>query len=98
MPKVKFLKDLCSGRAGSVQNLQDYEARVLIQLGAAVLHEDPKENNQQIVPILMNLNETPVIDDFGEMVEANIVIESPVKKALNQGKGERYGFFKQYIS
>ena len=87
MPKVKFLKDLCSGRAGSVQNLQDYEARVLVQLGAAVLYEDPKENNQQTVLILMNLNETPVIDDFGEMVEANIVIESPVKKGTKSRKG-----------
>ncbi|WP_166166893.1 hypothetical protein [Acinetobacter sp. SA01] len=87
MPKVKFLKDLCSGRAGSVQNLQDYEARVLVQLGAAVLYENPKENNQQTAPILMNLNETPVIDDFGEMVEANIVIESPVKKGTKSRKG-----------
>lgn len=87
MPKVKFLKDLCSGRAGSVQNLQDYEARVLVQLGAAVLYENPKENNQQTAPILMNLNEKPVIDDFGEMVEANIVIESPVKKGTKSRKG-----------
>ncbi len=87
MPKVKFLKDLCSGRAGSVQNLQDYEARVLVQLGAAVLYEDPKENNQQTAPILMNLNETPVIDDFGTMVEANNVIESPVKKGTKSRKG-----------
>lgn len=87
MPKVKFLKDLCSGRAGSVRNLQDYEARVLIQLGAAVLHEDPKENNQQTTPVLMNLNGTPVINGFGEMVEANIVIESPVNKGNKSRRG-----------
>ena len=87
MPKVKFLKDLCSGRAGSVQNLQDYEARVLIQLGAAVLHEDPTENDQQTVLVLTNLNGTPVIDDFGGMVEANIAIESPVKKGTESRKG-----------
>ena len=40
MPKVKFLKDLCSGRAGSVQDLQDYEANVLIQLGAAEIFDE----------------------------------------------------------
>lgn len=47
MPKVKFLKDLCSGRAGSVQNIQDYEARVLIQLGAAEPYEDPESDKKQ---------------------------------------------------
>ena len=40
MPKVKFLKELCSGRAGSVQDLQDYEANVLIQLGAAEIFDE----------------------------------------------------------
>jgi len=40
MPKVKFLKDICSGRAGSVQDLQDYEANVLIQLGAAEIFDE----------------------------------------------------------
>ena len=40
MPKVKFLKDLCSGRAGSVQDLQDYEANVLIQLGIAEIFDE----------------------------------------------------------
>ena len=46
MPKVKFLKDLCSGQAGSVHDLQDYEANVLIQLGAAEIVSD----NQSIEP------------------------------------------------
>lgn len=40
MPKVKYLKDLCSGVAGSVQDLQDYEANVLIQLGAVELFDE----------------------------------------------------------
>ncbi|MHA3104670.1 hypothetical protein [Acinetobacter sp. ANC 3791] len=46
MPKVKFLKDLCSGQAGSVHDLQDYEVNVLIQLGAAEVISD----NQSIEP------------------------------------------------
>lgn len=40
MPKVKYLKDLCSGRAGSVQDLQDYEANVLIRLGVVQLVDE----------------------------------------------------------
>ena len=40
MPKVKYLKDLCSGRAGAVHDLQDYEANVLLQIGAAEIFDD----------------------------------------------------------
>ena len=43
MPKVKFLKDLCSGRAGTVHNLQDYEANVLIKIGAAEIFDDSEQ-------------------------------------------------------
>ncbi|MEG2445280.1 MAG: hypothetical protein RSA22_13965 [Acinetobacter sp.] len=40
MPKVKYLKDLCSGVAGTVHDLQDYEANVLIQLGVAEIFDE----------------------------------------------------------
>ncbi|WP_336957521.1 hypothetical protein [Acinetobacter johnsonii] len=40
MLKVKYLKDLCSGVAGSVQDLQEYEANVLIQLGMAEIFDE----------------------------------------------------------
>lgn len=40
MPKVKYLKDLCSGQAGTVHDLQDYEANILIQLGVAEYFND----------------------------------------------------------
>ena len=43
MPKVKFLKDLCSGRAGTVHSLQDYEANVLIKMGAAEIFDDSEQ-------------------------------------------------------
>ncbi|MCL6246514.1 hypothetical protein M5F00_01320 [Acinetobacter sp. ANC 4945] len=43
MPKVKYLKDLCSGRTGNVHDLQDYEANVLIQLGAAEIFDDSEQ-------------------------------------------------------
>lgn len=44
MPKVKYLKDLCSGAAGTVHDLQDYEANVLIQLGAAEIFDDSQQS------------------------------------------------------
>ena len=45
MPKVKYLKDLCSGQAGTVCDLQDYEANALIKLGAVelILDHEPVE-------------------------------------------------------
>lgn len=43
MPKVKYLKDLCSGLAGTVHDLQGYEANVLIQLGAAEIFDEAKK-------------------------------------------------------
>ncbi|MBJ9954975.1 hypothetical protein I5735_18360 [Acinetobacter baumannii] len=40
MPKVKFLSDLCSGQAGSIHDLQDYEANILIKMKVAELVGD----------------------------------------------------------
>lgn len=37
MPKVKFLKDLCSGTAGTEHDVQEYESNLLIKLGLATL-------------------------------------------------------------
>ena len=81
MPKVKFLKDLCSGRAGSMHDLQDYEANILIKLGAAELCDTPRaadENN--LSGLLLNLNGSPVVDDFGGLVELPAAADIAVKK------------------
>ena len=89
MPKVKYLKDLCSGRAGSVHDLQEFEANILIKLGVAKLYSDKVKNNASKTPnLLKNLNGTPVVNDFGELVEA---VESADKTTENGKKSARKG-------
>ena len=78
MPKIELLTGLCSGPAGSIIDVQDYEFNVLEKLGVAKLADSinkPKYVARQIVfePIklkglLLNLNGTPVVDDFGALV------------------------------
>ena len=100
MPKVKFLKDLCSGRAGTVHNLQDYEANVLIKIGAAEIFDDSEQTEaarlaaekeyEQIPPdVLLNLNGRPVVDDFGDMAQQPEPLpktEKPAKKGSKASK------------
>ncbi|WP_180120794.1 hypothetical protein [Acinetobacter sp. YH12086] len=100
MPKVKFLKDLCSGRAGTVHSLQDYEANVLIKMGAAEIFDDSEQTEaarlaaekeyEQIPPdALLNLNGRPVVDDFGDMaqqLEPLPETEKPAKKGSKASK------------
>jgi len=100
MPKVKFLKDLCSGTAGTICDLQDYEANVLIQLGAIELFDENEaakaareaaEMAYEHIPpnILLNLNGRPVVSDFGDMVEQpkqQSTVEEPKKKGSKASK------------
>ncbi len=100
MPKVKFLKDLCSGRAGTVHSLQDYEVNVLIKMGAAEIFNDSEQAEaarlaaekeyEQIPPdALLNLNGRPVVDNFGDMAKQpllQLVPEGSVKKGLKASK------------
>lgn len=93
MPKIELLADLCSGSAGSIIDVQDYEFSVLEKLGVAKLADStdkPKYVARQIVfePIklkglLLNLNGTPVVDDFGALVPETVV--QNVQKAANKG-------------
>lgn len=84
MPKVKFTQDLCSGVAGSIHDLQDYEADTLICLGMAELIVESKLNDP-VDPkgLLLNLNGTPVVDDFGTLVPE--MAEQSVQKSANKG-------------
>ena len=100
MPKVKFLKDLCSGRAGTVHSLQDYEANVLIKMGAAEIFDDSEQTEaarlaaekeyEQIPPdALLNLNGRPVVDDFGDVAQQPEPLpetEKPAKKGSKASK------------
>lgn len=100
MPKVKYLKNLCSGEAGTVHDLQDYEANVLIQLGVAELFDESEkaevdhlvaeQKYGQIQPnVLLNLNGTPVVSDFGDLIEQSDPLseaEKPKKKGSKTSK------------
>jgi len=77
MPKVIYLKDLCSGVAGSVHDLQDYEASTLIRMGVAELADseqgkvEPEPVKPSEIPtdgLLLNLNGAPVVGDFGDLI------------------------------
>ncbi len=63
----------------------------MIKLGAAELvnHQSSEKNYK----FLMNLNDTPVVDDFGSLVEVPDVIPSPVRKDKKANKGWKYGYF-----
>ncbi|BAP36675.1 hypothetical protein [Acinetobacter guillouiae] len=60
--EIKYLKDAPLGKKGEVATVQEHEAKILIALGIAKLQKksDPK--------LLLNLNGTPVVDDFGGLV------------------------------
>lgn len=79
MPKVKFLKDLFSGRAGSIHDLQDYEANVLIKLKVAEIYDESKSSIENSV-LLLNKDGTPVVDNFGSLIEVQPLIENIEKK------------------
>ena len=85
MPKVKYLKDLCSGQAGKVCDLTDFEANILVQLGAVEIIDQNFPKNTK--DLLLNLNGSPVVDDFGDLVEAPDVVEITAKKGRKSNKG-----------
>lgn len=76
--KIKYLKDAPAGKKGDVKDVKDYEGRVLIKLGFAILHDKTplptKRECQKIKEekigknILLNINGSPVVDDFGSNV------------------------------
>lgn len=96
MPKVIYLQDLCSGVAGSVHDLQDYEANVLIRMGFA---KPVKTSEIPTDGLLLNLNDTPVVGDFGDLIPLtepkseqpentlNVVQAAVPKKSSKKNKG-----------
>ena len=76
--KIKYLKVMHNANVGDVLEVTDFEANILIKTGVAeVAESSPSEQAQASVinytPIdttglLVNLNGTPVIDDFGDLV------------------------------
>jgi hypothetical protein len=83
MPKIELLADLCAGPAGSIIDVQDYEFNVLEKLGVAKLADSTNTSKQvdlkivfepiELKGLLLNLNGTPVVDDFGALVPETVV-------------------------
>ncbi|PZT84903.1 MAG: hypothetical protein DI627_14325 [Acinetobacter sp.] len=62
--EIKYLKDAPLGKKGQKAIVQDHEGKVLIALGFA------KEIKlKPSVVTLLNLNGSPVIDDFGSVAQ-----------------------------
>lgn len=91
MPKVKYLKDLCSGQAGDVRDLQDYEVAILLTLGVIELFDEQFEPKKEADQVLKNLNGTDVVDNFGNLamivVKSKPVVVSPKTEVKTGKKG-----------
>ncbi|WP_151765929.1 MULTISPECIES: hypothetical protein [Acinetobacter] len=97
MPKIELLADLCAGPKGSIIDVQDYEFNVLEKLGVAKLvdSDDPSKNVArkivfepiELKGLLLNLNGTPVVDDFGALVPDVVAPEAPKKTNKGRNKG-----------
>lgn len=100
MPKIELLADLCAGPAGSVIDVQDYEFNVLKKLGVAKLADSTNTSKQvdlkivfepiELKGLLLNLNGTPVVDDFGALVPETVV-QNVQKAASKGGKNTKKG-------
>lgn len=80
--KIKYLKKAPRGMPGDIAEVPDHQAMVLIKLGVAENFSEGSEVKQTI-EFLKNLNGTPVVDDFGALVDASKVevgkIPTPVE-------------------
>lgn len=83
--KIKYLKDAPLGKTGDIADVTDIEGNVLVHLGfAAVVYADESIEFQSVALIntpvlLLNLNGTPVVSDFGDLVPENLVINSEIQ-------------------
>lgn len=83
--KIIYLKDAPLGKAGDIADVTDIEGNVLVHLGFAdvvpiegfVKFHSIASNSQPV--LLLNLNGTPVVSDFGDLVPENLVINSEIQ-------------------
>ena len=72
--KIKYLKQAPQGMPGDIAEVPDLQAKILIKLKFA----EPMDGESSI-EFLKNLNGTPVVDNFGHLVELNkICVDSEV--------------------
>ncbi|MFN3072738.1 hypothetical protein ACK1JC_03840 [Acinetobacter sp. TY2] len=72
--KIKYVKQAPQGMPGDIAEAPDLQAKILIKLKFA----EPMDGESSI-EFLKNLNGTPVVDNFGHLVELNkICVDSEV--------------------
>lgn len=85
--KIKYLKDTHDSKAGDIKVIPDIHANILIQLGFVEAFEKPPEYPvYTLVPenARLNLNGTPVIDDFGNI--STVSADNKPKKSTAKPK------------
>ena len=72
--KIKYLKQAPQGMPGDIAEVPDLQAKILIKLKFAEF-----VGSEPLIEFLKNLNGTPVVDNFGHLVELNkICVDSEV--------------------
>lgn len=73
--KIKYLKVMHNAEVGDVLEVTDFEANILIKTGVAEEYKKTKVIKELVYEpintkgLLLNLNGTPVVNDFGELVK-----------------------------
>ena len=76
--QIKYLKKTHDSDVGDVKDIPDMQAAVLIVLCIAEAYQEPIEDpTYTLMPenTRLNLNGTPVIDDFGNISTASEVVK-----------------------
>lgn len=82
--KIKYLKNAPQGKPGDISEVPDLQANILIKLKFA----EPVDDGP-LIEFLKNLNGTPVVDDFGSLVEvqkADIGLEAIAQEQIQKAK------------
>lgn len=88
--KIQYLKGTHDSVEGDIKDIPDMMAGVLIVIGIAkVFEEPPQPLFSTVVPenARLNLNGTPVIDDFGNISTVSPAAK-PASKSTNRKKKE----------
>lgn len=97
--KIKYLKLMHNANIGDVLEVTDFEANILIKTGVAEAAEDTPNLHEQkstifYTPIdttglLLNLNGTPVVTDFGELIAEQQVKSEEKPKSPRKPRGNK---------
>lgn len=82
--KIKYLKQAPQGMPGDIADVPDLQANILIKLNFAEIFD-----GEPTVEFLKNLNGTPVVDDFGGLVEKSLITANQEEKAQEPDQGAK---------